>query len=95
MRHQARYMMFNRILAAVEQAIQVFVQEEWRQPSGSLHGLRHFDVNRVEVATERIKPSGTQAGSPGLSLAAHSGGGYSRASRVHSWARRAHVLGEI
>ena len=42
-------MMFNRILAGVSKCIGLYVQDEWRQPTGSLKALRDFDVSRVQL----------------------------------------------
>lgn len=42
-------MMFNRILGALSKCIGLYVQDEWRQPTGSLNALRDFDVSRVEL----------------------------------------------
>ena len=46
-RHGATYMMFNKVLTALKECLCVYLQDEWRQPSGSLAPLRNLDVNRV------------------------------------------------
>jgi len=48
-RHEAKYMMFNRILGALSKCMGLYVQDEWRQPTGSLKALRDFDVSRVQL----------------------------------------------
>jgi hypothetical protein len=42
-------MMFNRILGALSKCMGLYVQDEWRQPTGSLKALRDFDVSRVQL----------------------------------------------
>lgn len=60
--HDADYMGFNRVLAALKECVTLWVDDEWRHPTASLEALRAFKVARAQLPPDPLKVWATSPG---------------------------------